>query len=141
MIDDCDYDKRGAPISTGYRFSDQARARIFYNFYGDRYTCGRPYVGGDWDYHFTGVIYNQKSGSGYLDSRRKGGGALANIEDPGFHALCERVLENTDHRVEKELVHDIQRYYAQNLPAFSLCSPDLGPDPSGNRRRLYPDQS
>jgi outer membrane receptor protein involved in Fe transport len=62
MIDDCDYDKRGAAVSTGCRFSDQASARLFYNFYNNRYTRGRPYVGGDWDYHFAGVIYNQKIG-------------------------------------------------------------------------------
>jgi outer membrane receptor protein involved in Fe transport len=62
MIDDCDYDKRGAAVSTSYRFSNQAKARVFYNFFNNRYTRGRPYVGGDWDYNLAGVIYDQKIG-------------------------------------------------------------------------------
>jgi len=60
MIDECDYDKKGAAVSTGYRFSDQAKARVFYNFFNDRYTRGRPYVGGDWDYNMAGLIYDQE---------------------------------------------------------------------------------
>lgn len=63
MIDDCDYDKKGGAFSTGYQFSDQAKARFFYNFLNDRYTRGRPHVGGDWDYHLAGIIYDQKLGT------------------------------------------------------------------------------
>lgn len=59
MIDDCDYDKKGAALSTGYQLSDEARIRGFYNYMNDRYTRGRPYVGGDWDYNLAGVIYDQ----------------------------------------------------------------------------------
>ncbi len=63
MIGDCDYDKHGVGFSTGYRFSDVTRLQAFYNFFHDEYTRGRPYVGGDWDYHFGGLILNQKVGS------------------------------------------------------------------------------
>lgn len=62
MIDDCDYDKRGAGFNTGYRFSDSAGLRVFYNYYNNQYTRGRPHVGGDWDYNMAGMIYDQKIG-------------------------------------------------------------------------------
>jgi len=68
MIDNCDYDKQGASVSTNYRFSNQAGMRAFYNFFHDSYTRGRPYVGGDWDYNLAGVIYDQKIGQA-LDVR------------------------------------------------------------------------
>ena len=45
MIDDCEYDKRGAGVSGGYRFSDSAGLRLFYNYFNDQYTRGRPHVG------------------------------------------------------------------------------------------------
>jgi iron complex outermembrane receptor protein len=60
MIDDCDYDKKGAAVSAGYQLSDEAKIRGFYNYMNDRYTRGRPNVGGDWDYHLVGVIYDQE---------------------------------------------------------------------------------
>jgi len=74
MIDDCEYDKRGAGVNAGYRLSDQSRIRMFYNFFNDQYTRGRPHVGGDWDYHFGGLIYDQQIGerlalNGYLAVR------------------------------------------------------------------------
>ena len=62
MIDECDYDKAGAGFNTSYRFSERTRLRLFYNFFNNRYTRGRPHVGGDWDYHLAGVIYDQKIG-------------------------------------------------------------------------------
>ena len=62
MIDDCDYDKKGAGFDMGYEFSESAKARLFYNYDKNRYTRGRPHVGGDWDYNFAGLIYDQKIG-------------------------------------------------------------------------------
>nr|NJM04782.1 TonB-dependent receptor [Desulfobacula sp.] len=60
MIDDCDYDKKGGAVSAGYQLSDEAKIRGFYNYMNDRYTRGRPNVGGDWDYHLAGMIYDQE---------------------------------------------------------------------------------
>ena len=62
MIGDCEYDKRGAGVNSGYRFSDSASLRLFYNYFNDQYTRGRPHVGGDWDYHLAGLLYDQKIG-------------------------------------------------------------------------------
>ncbi|MFH0730988.1 MAG: TonB-dependent receptor [Pseudomonadota bacterium] len=62
MIDHCDYDKKGVGFSSGYAFSESSKLSVFYNFFNDRYTRGRPYVGGDWDYHLGGFIFDQKIG-------------------------------------------------------------------------------
>jgi peptide/nickel transport system substrate-binding protein len=67
-----------------------------------------------------GMVMDAGCGSGYFDSRRNGGATLANIEDPIFHALCDRVLENTNPETEQALYHEIQRYYAKHLPAVAL---------------------
>jgi iron complex outermembrane receptor protein len=74
MIDDCNYDKRGAGFNAAYQLTDQAKISGFYNFFNDQYTRGRPYVGGDWDYHMGGLMYDQSIGSrlslsGYLAVR------------------------------------------------------------------------
>lgn len=66
MISECEYDKQNAGVNAGYRFSDTARLRFFYNYFNDKYTRGRPHVGGDWDYHMAGLLYDQKIG-GKLD--------------------------------------------------------------------------
>lgn len=60
MISECEYNKENAGMNTGYRLSDSARLRFFYNYFEDKYTRGRPYVGGDWDYHMAGLLYDQK---------------------------------------------------------------------------------
>jgi iron complex outermembrane receptor protein len=60
MIDDCNYYKKGLGIGAGYRLSDSANVRMFYNYFHDHYTRGRPHVGGDWDYNLAGLIYDQK---------------------------------------------------------------------------------
>lgn len=62
MIDDCDYDKHGAGFNAGYRFSNAAGIRLFHNYFNNQYTRGRPHVGGDWDYHLTGLLYDQQIG-------------------------------------------------------------------------------
>ncbi len=68
-----------------------------------------------------GMVMEAGCGSGYFDSRRRGGGTLANIVDPGFHELCDRVLGATRQSAQATLYHEIQRYYAKNLPALALC--------------------
>lgn len=68
-----------------------------------------------------GMVMDAGCGSGYFDSRRRGGGTLANIEDPAFHVLCDRVLNNTDPLIERQLYHDMQRYYSSHIPALALC--------------------
>ena len=68
-----------------------------------------------------GMFMEAGCGTGYFDSRRSGGGTLANIEDPAFYHLCDRVLENTDPTIEIQYYNDICRYYARHLPALALC--------------------
>jgi outer membrane receptor protein involved in Fe transport len=55
MIDDCDYDKKAVSMNTAYAFNSNSKLSFLYNFFNDRYTRGRPYVGGDWDRHFAAV--------------------------------------------------------------------------------------
>ena len=62
MIDDCNYDKTGAGFNAAYRLTDQAKISGFYNYFNDQYTRGRPNVGGDWDYHLGGLMYDQLIG-------------------------------------------------------------------------------
>lgn len=62
MIDDCDYDKHGVDMNTGYQFSDSAGLRFFYDYGNNKYTRGRPHVGGDWDYNLAGLLYDQQIG-------------------------------------------------------------------------------
>lgn len=68
-----------------------------------------------------GMLMSSGYATGYFDSRKKGGGVLANIEDPRFHRLCDGVMSTTDAEKLKELYRDIQRYYAETLPALALC--------------------
>ncbi|BBO82326.1 iron-regulated outer membrane virulence protein [Desulfosarcina ovata subsp. sediminis] len=63
MIDDCDYDKHGVDANVGYRFSDSAGLRFFYDYGNNKYTRGRPHVGGDWDYNLAGLLYDQQIGN------------------------------------------------------------------------------
>lgn len=68
-----------------------------------------------------GMVMDAGSASGYFDSRRRGGGTLANITDPAFHELCDRMLATTDAIRQVELQNDMCRYYARHLPALALC--------------------
>jgi peptide/nickel transport system substrate-binding protein len=68
-----------------------------------------------------GMVMDAGVASGYFDSRRRGGGTLANVMDPDFHDLCDRLLATTDPVRQGRLQHAIQRYYADNLPALALC--------------------
>jgi iron complex outermembrane receptor protein len=62
MIDDCNYDKGGAAVSGGYKFSELSDLHFFYNYFNNSYTRGRPNVGGDWDYNLAGLIYDHTFG-------------------------------------------------------------------------------
>ncbi len=68
MIDECNYEKRGAGFNSGYRLSELTNVEFFYNFFKNRYTRGRPHVGGDWDYNLAGLVLDQKI-SRLLDMR------------------------------------------------------------------------
>ena len=63
MIDDCDYDKKGGTANAGFSFSEDTQLQFFYSYMNDRYTRGRPHVGGDWDYNLAGIIFDQDLGS------------------------------------------------------------------------------
>ncbi|BBO82327.1 peptide ABC transporter substrate-binding protein [Desulfosarcina ovata subsp. sediminis] len=68
-----------------------------------------------------GMVMDAGVASGYFDSRRRGGGTLANVTDPIFHDLCDRLLATTDPVRQAGLQQAIQRYYAEHLPAVALC--------------------
>lgn len=68
-----------------------------------------------------GMVMDAGVASGYFDSRRRGGGTLANVTDPVFHDLCDRLLATTDAVRQVRLQHAVQRYYADTLPAVALC--------------------
>ncbi len=59
-------------------------------------------------------------GTGYFDSRRTGRGVLHTIDDPEFHALCDNIMSTTDEGQLEEYAHDVQDYYAENLPGIAL---------------------
>ena len=67
-----------------------------------------------------GMVMEAGCASGYFDSRRQGGGTLANVDDPAFHRLCDAVLQTPDEAEQERLYAAIQRYYASNLPALAL---------------------
>ena len=67
-----------------------------------------------------GMMMEAGHGSGYFDSRRQGGGVLANVTDPAFHQLCDDILSTTDPARLKALYKGMGDYYAQNLPAIAL---------------------
>jgi iron complex outermembrane receptor protein len=62
MIDGCEYDKQRFSMNTGIDLTKDSRLSLFYNFFHDDYTRGRPHVGGDWDRHFSGLTLNQDFG-------------------------------------------------------------------------------
>ena len=97
MIDDCDYDKRGAGFNGGYRFSDAAGLRFFYNYFNDQYTRGRPYVGGDWDYHLAGMFYDQQVG------KRLNINAYLGFRSDDYLHLYDRGGTNYDPRQKRDM--------------------------------------
>ena len=63
-----------------------------------------------------GMMMHAGCATGYFDARRDGGGTLANIVDPEFRNLCDRVLETNDADELQLLRRRIQQYYAERLP-------------------------
>ncbi len=112
MIDECDYDKKAFSINTDYRLSDNSQLSVFYNFHNNKYTRGRPNHGGDWDRHFTSLIYDRcvgerfsfKGSLGYLYDD------LLHRFDDGGTDYNERQRRFTDYRetpFELQLTGDI----------------------------------
>ncbi len=58
MVDDCYYDKMAISANTTYDLTGTSTVSLFYNYFNDQYTRGRPHVGGDWDRHFTALSWD-----------------------------------------------------------------------------------
>jgi len=67
-----------------------------------------------------GMLMHAGWATGYFDSRRTGEGVLHVLDDPAFLELCDRTLSSSDRSAEKNSAHEIQDYYASNLPAIPL---------------------
>ena len=128
MIDDCDYDKHGVGFSTGYSPSQETRLRAFYNFFHNEYTRGRPHVGGDWDYHFGGLILDQAVGS-RLDVKAY----LAFRSDDYLH-LYDKGGTNYDPRQKRYMDYS-------EIPAEIQATADLGAGHRITAGFFYNDQS
>jgi peptide/nickel transport system substrate-binding protein len=68
-----------------------------------------------------GMVMDSGDASGYFDSRRQGGGVLANISDPFFHDICDGIMSTMDPQIVKTLHQRLQTYYSDHLPAIALC--------------------
>ena len=97
MIDDCDYDKHGVGVNAGYQFSDSAGLRFFYNYGNNKYTRGRPHVGGDWDYNLAGVLYDQQIG------KRLTLNASLGLRSDDYLHLYDRGGTNYDPRQKRDM--------------------------------------
>ena len=64
-----------------------------------------------------GMVMKQGAGVPYMDSRSKTG--MANIDDPAFWALADK-MGTSDSNDYTSLVADVQRYYAENIPAIPM---------------------
>ena len=112
MRDECEYDKWKASLNTNYNFNDNSRLSFLYNFFNDEYTRGRPNVAGDWDRHFSSIIYDQKLGDRFM---LKGSGGyrfddLLHRYDMGGDDYAERQRRYTDYYetpVELQLTGDV----------------------------------
>lgn len=68
-----------------------------------------------------GMMMHAGCGSGYFDSRTAGSVNMCRLKDVRFSHLCDRILVTTDSRALESLCGQMQRYYAENLPAVALC--------------------
>ncbi len=68
-----------------------------------------------------GMMMHAGSGTGYFDSETTGNLNLCRLEDASFSILCSEILKNTDSNRIKTLHVQVQRYYAEKLPAVALC--------------------
>jgi peptide/nickel transport system substrate-binding protein len=64
-----------------------------------------------------GMMMWAGGGSGYFDSRYSG---WANVTDPSFHTIVDRMNTTLDTAVYQTAVADLQKYYAEKLPAIPL---------------------
>jgi len=67
-----------------------------------------------------GMMMHANWGTGYFDSRRTGEGVLHVLDDPSFHQICDEILAATTEGELEELAHQVQDYYAENLPGIAL---------------------
>jgi len=59
-------------------------------------------------------------GTGYFDNRKTGAGVLQTVDDSAFQDLCDDIKSTTDEDQLEEYGHEVQDYYAENLPAIAL---------------------
>jgi len=67
-----------------------------------------------------GMLMHANWGTGYFDSRRTGEGVLHVLEDQEFHKLCDDILAATSEAQLPDYAHELQDYYAENLPGIAL---------------------
>ncbi|WP_048130178.1 ABC transporter substrate-binding protein [Methanosarcina sp. WWM596] len=67
-----------------------------------------------------GMLMHASWGSGYFDSRRTGQGVMHNVDNPEFLELCDEILATTDPAELETCAHELQDYYAEELPAIPL---------------------
>ena len=68
-----------------------------------------------------GMMMHAGFGTGYFDTETTGNLNMCRLEDKTFSILCGEILENTDPKRIKTLYAQVQRYYADHLPAVALC--------------------
>jgi len=67
-----------------------------------------------------GMMVYANWGSAYFDSRRTGQGVLRTVDDPEYLKLCDQIMAATSKDQLEEYAHEMQDYYAKNLPAIPL---------------------
>ncbi|HOO52980.1 MAG TPA: ABC transporter substrate-binding protein [Methanothrix sp.] len=67
-----------------------------------------------------GMMMHANWGTGYFDSRRTGEGVLHVLDDPSFLQLCDDILAATTEEQLESYAHQVQDYYAENLPGIAL---------------------
>ena len=68
-----------------------------------------------------GMMMHAGLGTGYFDGEKTQSLNLCRLKDEAFFALCHEILKTTDPDRLKTLYAEVQRYYAEHLPAVALC--------------------
>ena len=68
-----------------------------------------------------GMMMHAGLGTGYFDGEKTQSLNLCRLKDEAFFALCHEILKTTDPDRLKALYAEVQRYYAEHLPAVALC--------------------
>jgi len=68
-----------------------------------------------------GMMMHAGGGSGYFDSRTAGSVNMCRLQDPAFARICDAILAALEPEALKTLYRELQRYYAEQLPAIALC--------------------